>query len=90
MKETASLGDSGLAISNKITQTALTNESGQVIVFDSENDQLIQASRDTQSDIISFELLKKGATAENHVTSIPEYDSNHVLKLHGFPKLTKM
>ena len=88
--ETSYLGDSGLECTNFPPQTALINESGQIIAYDYCFTRLIQVSRNTSSGTVSAEELKDVEDAANQVTSVPKYDSNYVLNQHGLKELTEV
>ena len=87
---TSYLGDSGLKCYNYPKQTALINESGQIIAYDRTFTRLIQVTRNTSSGTVSVEVLKQSKAAANQVTSVPKYDSNNVLIQHGLKELTEV
>ena len=88
--ETSYLGDSGLQCYNCPPQTALINESGQIIAYDQFFRRLIRVTRNTSSGIVSAEKLKYIEDAANQVTSVPKYDTNYVLNQHGLKELTEV
>ena len=88
--ETSYLGDSGLQCYNYPKQTALINESGQIIAYDRTFTRLIQVTRNTSSGTVSAVAVKRSKAAANQVTSVPKYDSNYVLNQHGLKELTEV
>ena len=87
---TSYLGDSGLKCYNYPKQTALINESGQIIAYDPGFTRLIQVTRNSSSGTVSAEELKQLKAAANPVTSVPKYDGNYVLNQHGLKELTEV
>ena len=65
--ETSSLGDSGLQCNNFPKQTALINESGQIIAYDYYFQRLIQVTY-TSSGTVEAESLRRTREAANQVT----------------------